>query len=97
MTEQIAVSNVTSTLTVLTGLVTMLFILFTASLTLSLLLFSEPVVDDWVTSVEGRVTLRHYLLLSGVVSGFSLSIGAWGATFEDQSYFRHVTFIDDEL
>lgn len=97
MTEQIAVSNLTATLTVLSGLVTMLITLFAASLCLSLLLFSEPVVNEWVTSVEGPVTLGHYLLLSGVVSGFSLSIGALGATFEDQSYFRHVTFIDEEL
>ena len=36
-------------------------------------------------------------MLSAVVAAFGLAIGALGAAFEDQSYFRHVIFVDEEL
>ena len=97
MTEQIAVSNLTATLTVLTGLGTSLLMLFTMTLALSMLLFPRTVVDGWTASVDERLTWSHFLLFSGVVSALSLGIGALGAAFEDESHFRHVALIDEEL
>ncbi|MCA9077988.1 MAG: hypothetical protein KDA93_23365 [Planctomycetaceae bacterium] len=97
MTEQIAVSNITATVTVLCGLLTMLLILYVTSLSLSLLLFPRTLISGWAASIDGPIQFGHHLLLSGVVSALSLSIGALGAAFEDQSYFRHVTFVDEEL
>ena len=70
--------------------------LFGLSLLLSLLLFPERVVEEW-TSMPAPIPWGRYLRLSGVISAFSLCIGALGAAFEDQSYFRHVIFVDEEL
>lgn len=97
MTEQIAVTNISAVLIVLCGLTTTLVALFAISLLLSETLFSRSVIAAWAASVEKPLTFRHHLLLSAVVAGFSLCIGALGAAFEDQAYFRHITFVDEEL
>ena len=97
MTEQIAVSNITATLTVAGGLVATLLGLFGISLLLSSLMFPRSVVAGWAASLETRPSWSHYLLLCSVISAFSVGIGALGAAFEDQSHFRHVTFVDEEL
>jgi len=36
-------------------------------------------------------------VLSAFVASLGLLIGAFGASFEDQYYFRHVTHVDEEL
>ncbi|MCA9111545.1 MAG: hypothetical protein KDA52_16450 [Planctomycetaceae bacterium] len=97
LSEQIAVSKITTTLTVTCGLATSLLTLFIVSLILSYTLFAQPVVEKWGLSVQNEILFSHYVRLCGVIAAFSLCIGALGATFEDQSYFRHVTFVDEEL
>lgn len=97
MTEQIAVTNISAVLIVLCGLLTTLVGLFAMSLLLSQALFARSVVVAWAASVEEPLTFRHHLSLSAVVAGLSLCIGSLGAAFEDESYFRHVTFVDEEL
>lgn len=97
MTEQIAVSNITATVTVLCGMVTTMLALFAASLIVSRLLFPQQLVRNWAATLDGPAGFTHYLLLCGVVTALSVSIGAFGAVFENQSYFRHVIFVDEEL
>lgn len=97
MAEQIAVTNISAVLIVLCGLTTTLVTLFAVSLLLSKTLFARSVIVAWVASVEEPLTFRHHVLLSAVVSCFSLCIGSLGAAFEDQTYFRHVMLVDEEL
>lgn len=97
MTEQIAVSNLTSILTVLCGMVTTLAALFVSTLVLGLMMFPRHLVDGWAASLDAPASLAEYLMLSGVVSALSIAIGALGAAFEDQAYFRHVIFVDEEF
>ncbi len=97
LSEQIAVSNITSVVTVLCGLICTLCCLYATCLALALLLFSRQLVHDWSAAEAGAVQTSAYLLTSGVVSALGVSIGALGAAFEDQVYFRHVIFVDKEL
>ena len=97
MTEQIAVSNVTAMAIVLCGMLTTSVLLFGAALTASITLFPDRLVQLWSASLDGPVVTAHYLLLSSVVTAFSVAIGSFGAIFENQSYFRHVTFVDEEF
>lgn len=97
LSEQIAVSNISSVAIVLSGLTSTLLLLFVVSLTLSLLLWSDTVVESWAASIGSEIAARHYRLMCGVVAAFSLAIGALGAAFEEPSYFRHVIFVDEEL
>lgn len=47
-------------------------------------------------SVEGVLTLQHYLSHAGLVAALGIVIGALGASFERQYYFQHITYVDEE-
>ncbi|WP_237227416.1 hypothetical protein [Rubinisphaera sp. JC750] len=97
VTEQIAVSNITAGVIVFAGLLTTLLLLFSVSFLLGATLFPSEVIASWIDSDRDTVATSRYTMLSAVVAAFGLAIGALGAAFEDQSYFRHVIFVDEEL
>jgi predicted Zn-dependent protease len=93
LTEQVVVTNLAIVLTI-----------FGAMLTLALLLISLGLGIIWLvpdtlsvrwTGYEA-LSWQHNLALAGTVTVIGLSIGALGASIEDQTTFRHVAFIDEE-
>lgn len=94
--EQTAISNISVTLSILLGLLTTYAGLFLVVLALSLALYPEELVTDWAASREGEVALRHYLVLAGFIASLGIVIGSLGASFEEQQYFRHIAYVDEE-
>ena len=98
MTEQNVVTNTSITVTVLLGMLTTYFVLFAVTLGLAFTLFAGEVVPNWATSLHSRggVQWHHYLAMAGVVATMGIVVGALGASFEGQHYFRHVAYVDEE-
>ncbi|ARA92452.1 hypothetical protein AWN76_004225 [Rhodothermaceae bacterium RA] len=94
--EQRVVSNVSISLAVLFGMFTMYVLLFGTTLGLTRLFFSPHLVEGWAASLDGVVYLSHYLNLAAFVASLGIIIGALGASFEEQNYFRHVAFVNEE-
>ena len=96
LSEQHAASVVSVVLSVLLGMLTTYVLLFAVTLGLSLTLFRADVVSEWAAALDGDVGTNHYLILSGFVATLGLAIGALGATFETNEYFRHIALVDEE-
>ena len=94
--EQHVIGNVAVVATIVLGMATTYGLLFIASLLLSTTLYSTHLVAGWAAALDGRLAAQHYLLLAGFIASVGLIIGALGASFEDQNYFRHVAFVDEE-
>lgn len=89
-------SNISMTVAVVLGMLTTYLLLFGATFLLTRTFYSPGLVAGWAASLEARVAFRHYLTLSGFVASLGLAIGALGASFEAQGYFRHVAYVDEE-
>lgn len=95
LTELAVVGNVSTVISVVFGMLTTYAALFGVTLLLGRTLYRPRLVTAWATSVES-VGWSHYLVLAGFVACLGLLIGALGASFEGQSYFRHVAWVDEE-
>ena len=96
LTELAATSNISMVITVFLGMVTTYLGVFAVVLGLAATLFSRLLVAEWAASLEGQVALGHYVTYAAFVACLGLAIGALGATFEEQGYFRHVAYADEE-
>ena len=96
LSEQRVVGNVAIVLAVALGMMTTYVLLFAVTLTVSQVFFSAALVQTWAASVGGTIHFGHYLVLAGFVASLGLLIGALGASFEAQGYFRHVAYVDEE-
>lgn len=94
--EQIAVGNIAAVVAVFLGMATMYALLFATTLALSQYLFSSTLAAAWAASLGTAPRLPHYFILAGFVAALGIAIGALGASFEEQAYFRHVTLVDEE-
>jgi hypothetical protein len=94
LTEQVAVANVSVSLAIVLGMATTYVVLFVLTLGFSMLLFPDPLVADWTGK---PATLGLHATLAAFSGTLGLLIGALGASFEDEVYFRHVTYIDEEV
>ena len=47
-------------------------------------------------SLHAPLGWTHFLSLAGFIASLGIIIGALGASFEAQVYFRHVAFVDEE-
>jgi hypothetical protein len=97
LTEQIVVTNVASSLIVMVGMAVTYLMLFSLTLLFAEALFMEPLVASWAASLDGRIGLPNYLSLAQLTASLGLLIGALGASFEGQDYFRHIAYVDEEL
>ena len=95
-TEQRVVSNVTILLALAIGMATTYAALYVTTLALAFVLFDAPIRDAWAGSLGTPVGLGHILTFAGFVAAFGLAVGALGASFEDETYFRHVAYVDEE-
>lgn len=95
-TEQIVVSRVAVSLTIFLGMLTAYVMLFALAITLALVVYPTEVIHSWAPTIDGAIGARHYLTLSAFLAAVGIAIGSLGASFEDEHYFRHIAFIDEE-
>jgi predicted Zn-dependent protease len=96
LSEQTVITNIAITSVVGLGMLTTYGWLFSSVLGLSLLIFRRPVVAGWVVALDGEIRACHYVVLAAFVASLGILIGALGASFEQQHYFRHITYVDEE-
>lgn len=95
LTEQRAVANVSVSVGVWLGMSTAYALLFSGSLIVARALHSPRVVARWVGQT-GSAPLFEYVEMAGFVATVGVLLGALGASFESESYFRHVALVDEE-
>ena len=93
--EQRVVAHLSIVLAVFSGMAATYLMLFCVTLLVALTFFSLDLVQSWI-STEGPLARSHYLHLAGFVASMGLLIGSLGASFEEQTYFRHVAFVTEE-
>jgi hypothetical protein len=96
LTELAVVSHVSIVVSVFLGMLTTYLLLFAVTLGLARTLFSQRLVEGWAASLGGHVLGYHYLVFAAFVASLGILIGALGASFENQTYFRHVAYVDEE-
>ena len=96
LSEQRVVANTSVVLAVTLGMATVYALLFATTLFLSQTFFSDHLIEGWAASLDGDVRARHFFVLAGFVAALGIIIGALGASFEEEGYFRHVAFVDEE-
>ncbi len=96
LTEQAAVTNVAITLSVLLGLAVTYLALFVFTVALTAAFFAPSLVAGWAASVAGPIGPARYLRFAGFVAALGLAVGSLGASFEEQRYFRHIAYVDEE-
>lgn len=95
LSEQSVITNSSIGIGVLLGMATTYAALFVTTWLAAESLFGRELVHHWTESIP-RIGARHYLSLSGFVASLGLLIGALGASFEEETYFRRVTMLDEE-
>lgn len=78
------------------GMATTYALLFLTVLGLGWLLFDADILAGWAASLGEPVGLGHVVTFAGFVAAVGLGVGALGASFEEESYFRHVAYVDEE-
>lgn len=95
-TEQRVLGNVSRVAVVFLGMVTTYGLVFSITLAATQALFSRRIVDAWTGLAPTGVTFSHFLALCGFIATVAILIGALGASFEAEGYFRHVALVDEE-
>ena len=98
--EQIAVTRVSAIGIVLSGLALTWACMLALALVTNLLLFSPELITQWANSqaaANNLITAGSYLKMATFCASLGLLIGALGASFEEQTHFQHVIFVDEEL
>ena len=94
--EQQVVQAASILLALALGMMTTWGLLFGTTLLLRFLLFDGPILDGWASSLGHAVGPDDVLAFAGFVATLGLGVGALGGSFEDQTYFRHVAYVDEE-
>jgi predicted Zn-dependent protease len=97
LSESLVVTNVSTFLVVLAGMTTTFTVLCFSMWTFAWLFVRPEIVTDWVAAIGRPVSAGVYLKLATFVASLGLFLGALGASFEQQHYFRHITFVDEEM
>ena len=96
LSEQSVITNVSASLIVFTGMGTMAVLMMLVSFVVSVSLYSPELIEAWTAGAAAHAGMSHYILVNLLVTTLGLLIGALGASFEEQHYFRHVVFVDEE-
>jgi hypothetical protein len=98
--EQTVVTGVSAFAIVLIGMAVTWTTLALIGMVAGGLLFDAELISSWTNSSDSearRGFLWSILRMSLFSASFGLLIGALGASFESQNYFRHVIFVDEEI
>jgi hypothetical protein len=98
--EQFVVTTLSAILIVFTGMLTTWTMLFAVGMVLTHFLFPAQLVSHWAASTLSETRAldwydRPHMAIFAASVG--LLIGALGASFESQHYFRHIIFVDEEI
>ncbi|OZC04239.1 DUF2391 domain-containing protein [Rubricoccus marinus] len=94
--EQRVVSEASVLLAVAIGMATTYALMFVGTLGLAALLFDRAILEGWAATLGETIALHHVVVFAGFVASIGLAVGALGASFEEQTYFRHVALVDEE-
>ncbi len=95
-TEQQVVTTASILIALGLGMATTYALLFGTTLAVGALFFDGEILAGWAASLGEPVRMRHVLTFAGFVAALGLGVGALGASFEEQTYFRHVAYVDEE-
>ncbi len=95
-TEQQVVTTASILIALGLGMATTYALLFGTTLAVGALFFDGEILSVWAASLGEPVRLQHVLTFAGFVAALGLGVGALGASFEEQTYFRHVAYVDEE-
>ena len=95
-TEQQVVTSASVVVALGLGMATTYGLLFGTTLVLGALFFDAEILAGWAASLGEPVRARHVLTFAGFVAALGIGVGALGASFEEQTYFRYVAYVDEE-
>lgn len=98
--EQMVVTNLSAVGIVFAGMLLTWLVLAAAALAINSLLFGPSLIASWANSLEqsaAQIDLAERLQMAVFGASLGLMIGALGASFESQHYFRHIIFVDEEI
>lgn len=95
-TEQRVVAEASVLLAIGIGMAATYAILFVATLVLAVLLFDRAILEGWAATLGEAIGVGHLFIFAAFVATIGLAVGALGASFEEQTYFRHVALVDEE-
>ena len=95
-TEQQVVQAASILLALGLGMSTTWVLLFGTTVLVRAVFFDDAILSGWAASLGGPVEAHHVLAFAGFVAALGLGVGALGGSFEDQTYFRHVAYVDEE-
>ena len=96
LTERRVISRVSLTTAMLLGMITTYGLLFASTIAITQIFYPTDLIREWAASLHVPLSWRHFLSLAGFIASLGIIIGALGASFEAQVYFRHVAFVDEE-
>lgn len=96
LTEQIVVTNIAVLVSVVIGLATTFVGLSLLTFLVSWCLFPPELVESWASSSARFAGAGAYWGLAGFIASLGIAIGALGASFEEEDYFRHIAYVDEE-
>ena len=94
--EQRVVAEASVLLAVGIGMATTYALLFVSTLALAGLLFDRAILEGWAATLGESIATGHIVVFASFVATIGLAVGALGASFEEQTYFRHVALVDEE-
>ena len=98
--EQSVVTSVSALGIVFVGMATTWTSLFLVGNLVGALLFPGDLVASWASSTISDVhqlAWTSWLQMAMFAASLGILIGALGASFESQHYFRHIIFVDEEI
>lgn len=96
LSEQTVITNTSMVIIVLSGMITTYSLLFIVVLAMAGLFFGRELVAAWAPTLGETIQVRHYVVFAAFIASLGLLIGALGASFEEQHYFRHIAYVDEE-
>jgi hypothetical protein len=97
LSELSVVTNVSTWAIVLCGMAISYVLLALFTFLFGQLFFPPTLVADWTGLAALSEPFWAYVKLALFVASIGMFVGALGATFEDNYYFRHITFVDEEI
>ena len=94
--EQQAVTAASILIALGLGMATTYALLFLVTLALGALLFDADILAGWAANLGEPVRPHHVATFAGFVAALGIGVGALGASFEEETYFRHVAYVDEE-